>query len=118
MIAFPTIFRGISCKNFSLGTHEQTINNQREHNSLPNITEIINSQETEIRNGIPKKCFLQNNIIMNKRKGFTRYYLPENLRSRVINHIHTEYGHIGLSKMIIYLSKLYYWPNINSIHLD
>ncbi|UYV61752.1 K02A2.6-like [Cordylochernes scorpioides] len=58
------------------------------------------------------KFKIQNDIFIINRKGFKRAYVPQTLRHKLLNKVHTKHGHIGTTKMTKIISPYYYWPHL------
>ena len=81
--------------------------------NLISIDELKITQNEEKMKGFPLPSLLNNEGIAVKRKGlFTRYYTPVSLRAKIVDKFHHEFGHIGVKKMLLMISKSYYWSNM------
>ncbi|UYV61886.1 hypothetical protein LAZ67_1006958, partial [Cordylochernes scorpioides] len=76
-----------------------TYNELKEHQS----TEQISSAKIKIQNG----------LYMINKKGFKRAYVPQTLRHKLLNKVHTKHGHIGTTQMTKIISPHYYWPHMS-----
>ncbi|UYV64632.1 hypothetical protein LAZ67_3001404 [Cordylochernes scorpioides] len=75
-----------------------TYNELKEHQS----TEQISSAKIKIQNGL---------YIIHK-KGFKIAYVPQTLRHKLLNKVHTKHGHIETTQMTKIISPHYYWPHM------
>ncbi|UYV70155.1 hypothetical protein LAZ67_7002015, partial [Cordylochernes scorpioides] len=76
-----------------------TYNELKEHQS----TEQISSAKIKIQNGL---------YIINRR-GFKRAYVPQTLRHKLLNKVHTKHGHIGTTQMTKIISPHFYWSHMS-----
>lgn len=55
---------------------------------------------------------LENNIVIVKRKGLRKIYVPHELRPTILKNAHQHFGHVGVKKTLSLLSPQYYWPDM------
>jgi len=58
----------------------------------------------------PKKN--SDDMIVRKKGLFEQIYVPFNLRQKLVEEFHRNFGHIGIKKTLQMLSKSYTWPNM------
>jgi transposase InsO family protein len=87
-------------KIVNLLTKDELIEAQRE--SYPNVKEL------------PKKCKVENDLIVRLKNNFKKVLVPEKLRFKLIDNFHIKFGHIGTKKLLQFISKCYIWPNITN----
>lgn len=78
--------------------------------------EIVSSQISEFPIGtpLPKGYFRKKDIIMRKKRGIEKVYLPFCLRAKLVHDTHMKYGHIGFKKMCRIICSRYIWPDMTS----
>lgn len=74
----------------------------------------------EMKNEQIKMSKLDNSQLVNKngllvkldKNGFEKIIVPENLREKLMQNVHDQFGHVGVSKMLTILGWLYTWPKM------
>ena len=73
-----------------------------------------NKCKCNVKNNLPKGCFVKNDIFMREKKNFNKIYIPDHLDDKLISNFHIEFGHIGYKRMLTSLSSTYYFLNIKN----
>ena len=76
-------------------------------------SELISAQRNDDVSFI-RKPIISNGIVSVKHRGFTRAYVPESLRSKLLNMFHEQFSHPGKNKTIQIITANYWWPSIKT----
>jgi len=94
-------------------------NESKEYLKIVNLLtkdELINAQKECYPNfkELPKKCKVENDLIVRLKNNFRKVLVPEKLRFKLIDNFHINFGHLGTKKILQLISKCYIWPNITN----
>ncbi|RWS01610.1 Retrotransposable element Tf2 protein type 1-like protein [Dinothrombium tinctorium] len=92
-------------------------NECKEHVKVVNLLtkdEILEAQKEWEKNKepIPKKCFKLNDLIVKHKNMFTKVFVPQKLKLKLIENFHLKFGHLGKNKMIKLMSTCYFWQSM------
>ena len=93
------------------------ISDNKTHLKIVNLIqkqELIDAQQNELQNQLPKKCFMENDLVVKIKNNLHKVYVPENLRKILIKKFHVQFGHIGTKKMMHLISSCYFWSNMTN----
>ena len=63
---------------------------------------------------IPINCLIRNNLIIHTKSGTTRTFVPPTLRTHILSFLHESNSPLPIRAIQTNLSKLFYWPTINT----
>jgi reverse transcriptase/RNaseH (fragment) len=61
----------------------------------------------------PKNTFRKNGVLLKKKHGLTKIFVPENLINKLIKKAHNQFGHLGPKKLIEFISPYYIANNLH-----
>lgn len=79
-----------------------------------NTDENIVKIRDKLQNGDDKLYELRNGLVYRKENKHVRFYVPESMETNVIRSCHDDMAHVGLSKVIENISRIYWFPGMKA----